>query len=75
MNHETASGFPSLKGNHLNAWMLSPENYGELLVWFLDMAIENPQFEIMNVNDFCRCVFTSVGTVCSYADAWGQPLR
>ena len=63
---------PSLKGDNPNAWTLSPEDYGELLVWLLDTAIENPQFEIMNVNDLCRCVFTGVGTVCTYADCMGS---
>jgi len=26
----------------------------------------------MNVNDLCRCVFTGVGTVCTYADCMGS---
>jgi len=62
---------PSLKGDNPNAWTLSPEEYGELLVWLLDTAIENPSFEIMNVNDLCRCVFTHAGSVCTYADCMG----
>lgn len=63
---------PSLKGDNPNAWTLEPEDYGELLVWLLDTAIENPQFEIMNVNDLCRCVFTHAGSVCTYADCMGS---
>ena len=62
---------PSLKGDNPNEWMLSPDDYGELLVWLLDTAIENPSFEIMNVNDLCRCVFTGAGSVCTYADCMG----
>lgn len=62
---------PSLKGDNPNAWTLAPEEYGELLVWLLDTAIENPSFEIMNVNDLCRCVFTRSGSVCTYADCMG----
>jgi len=63
---------PSLKGDNPNAWTLSPPDYGELLVWLLDTAINNPSFEIMNVNDLCRCVFTHTGTVCTYADCMGS---
>lgn len=63
---------PSLKGDNSNAWTLSPEAYGDLLVWLLDTAIENPQFEIMNINDLCRCVFTGIGSVCTYADCMGS---
>ena len=63
---------PSLKGDNPNAWTLEPKDYGELLVWLLDTAIENPQFEIMNINDLCRCVFTHAGSVCTYADCMGS---
>ena len=63
---------PSLKGDNPNAWTLSPEEYGELLVWLLDYAITHPNFEIMNVNDLCRCVFTRSGAVCTYADCMGS---
>ena len=63
---------PSLKGDNPNEWMLSPEDYGELLVWLLDTAIENPSFEIMNINDICRCVFTGTGSVCTYTDCMGS---
>ncbi len=62
---------PSLKGDNPNEWMLEPSEYGDLLIWLLDIAIENPSFEIMNVNDLCRCVFTGTGSVCTYADCMG----
>ena len=62
---------PSLKGDNPNAWTLSPEEYGELLVYLLDTAAKNPDFEIMNVNDLLRCVFTRSGSVCTYADCMG----
>ena len=29
------------------------------------------EFEIMNINDLCRCVFTRSGSVCTYADCMG----
>jgi len=63
---------PSLKGENPNAWTLAPEEYGELLVYLLDEAIEHAdELEIMNINDLCRCVFTRVGSVCTYADCMG----
>ncbi len=63
---------PSLKGENPNAWTLSPEEYGELLVYLLDEAVEHPgEIEIMNINDLCRCVFTRAGSVCTYADCMG----
>ena len=63
---------PSLKGENPNAWTLAPEEYGELLVYLLDEAIEHAdELEIMNINDLCRCVFTRSGSVCTYADCMG----
>lgn len=62
---------PSLKGDNPDEWTLAPEKYGELLIYLLDEACSNPEFEIMNVNDLCRCVFTRTGCVCTYADCMG----
>lgn len=63
---------PSLKGENPNAWTLEPEEYGDLLVYLLDEAIEHADdLEIMNINDLCRCVFTRAGSVCTYADCMG----
>lgn len=63
---------PSLKGDNPNAWTLEPEEYGELLVYLLDEAVlHSDDFEIMNINDLCRCVFTQSGSVCTYADCMG----
>ena len=50
----------------------SPAEYGELLVYLLDEALLHAdEFEIMNINDLCRCVFTRSGSVCTYADCMG----
>ncbi|HJK05081.1 MAG TPA: TIGR04083 family peptide-modifying radical SAM enzyme, partial [Methanocorpusculum sp.] len=63
---------PSLKGDNPNEWTLSPAEYGELLVYLLDEALLHAdEFEIMNINDLCRCVFTRSGSVCTYADCMG----
>jgi uncharacterized protein len=62
---------PSLKSHDPQQWALSPEEYGDLLVYLLDKALESPQLEIMNIHDLCRCVFTRQGSVCTYADCMG----
>lgn len=60
---------PSLRSEEPERWALPPEQYGDLLVYLLDQALENQDhLEIMNINDLCRCVFTRRGTVCTFAD-------
>jgi len=64
---------PSLRGTEPEKWALSPEKYGELLVYLLDRSLEHlGRMEIMNINDLCRCVFTRRGTVCTFADCMGN---
>ncbi|UUX92801.1 TIGR04083 family peptide-modifying radical SAM enzyme [Methanoplanus endosymbiosus] len=63
---------PSLRGSDPDKWALPPEEYGELLVYLLDMALEHlDDMEIMNINDLCRGVFTRRGNVCTFADCMG----
>jgi uncharacterized protein len=60
---------PSLRGNEPEKWALDPEEYGELLVYLLDKYLENMgKIEVRNINDYCRCVFTSRGTVCTFVN-------
>ncbi len=60
---------PSLRSNEPDKWALSPEKYGELLVYLLDKYLENMNLiEVRNINDYCRCVFTGRGTVCTFVD-------
>ncbi len=60
---------PSLKSDDPEKWALSPQEYGELLVYLLDRYLENMEhIEVRNINDLCRCVFTGRGTVCTYVD-------
>jgi len=64
---------PSLRDDSPEEWALPPEEYGELLVYLLDMYLENlDRSEIMNINDLVRCVFTRHGTVCTYVDCMGS---
>ena len=64
---------PSLKGDNPEKWTLSPEEYGELLIYLLDKYLENlGQIEVMNIDHLCKCVFTGRGTVCTYVDCMGD---
>lgn len=64
---------PSLRDENPDKWTLSPEEYGELLVYLLDKYLENMgKIEIMNINDLCKCAFTGRGTVCTYVDCMGD---
>ncbi len=60
---------PSLRSPEPDRWALAPEEYGELLVYLLDKYLENmSRIEVRNINDYCRCVFTGRGTVCTFVD-------
>lgn len=60
---------PSLRDENPEKWALSPEEYGELLVYLLDRYLENlGEIEVRNIDDYCRCVFTGRGTVCTFVD-------
>ena len=64
---------PSLRSENPKQWALDPEQYGDLLVYLLDKALEHlGDMEIMNINDLCRCVFTRHGSVCTYVDCMGS---
>ena len=60
---------PSLRDKNPDKWALSPEEYGELLVYLLDRYLENMgRIEVRNIDDYCRCVFGGRGTVCTFVD-------
>jgi len=60
---------PSLRSHGPDKWALDPEEYGELLVYLLDRYLENmDRIEVRNINDYCRCVLTNRGTVCTFVD-------
>ncbi|HRS93105.1 MAG TPA: TIGR04083 family peptide-modifying radical SAM enzyme [Methanolinea sp.] len=64
---------PSLRNDNPEPWTLSPDDYGDLLVYLLDVSLENlGSFEIMNINDLCKCVFFRHGTVCTFVDCMGS---
>jgi uncharacterized protein len=60
---------PSLRSDEPDKWALSPEQYGELLVYLMDKYLENVNgIEVRNINGYCRCVLTKRGTVCTFVD-------
>jgi len=60
---------PSLRSDEPEKWALSPQKYGELLVYLMDRYLENvDRIEVRNINDYCRCVLTRRGTVCTFVD-------
>lgn len=64
---------PSLRNANPEPWVLDPKDYGELLVYLLDLSLENlGKVEIMNISDLCKCVFTRHGTVCTFVDCMGS---
>jgi uncharacterized protein len=64
---------PSLRSENPKEWALEPAEYGDLLVYLLDQALDHMgEIEVMNINDLCRCVFTLRGSVCTYVDCMGS---
>jgi uncharacterized protein len=64
---------PSLRNKESEKCALSPDKYGELLVFLLDKSLEHiDDMDIMNINDLVRCVFTRRGNVCTFADCMGN---
>jgi uncharacterized protein len=60
---------PSLRSDEPDKWALAPEKYGELLVYLMDKYLDNMnRIEVRNINDYCRCVLTGRGTVCTFVD-------
>ncbi|MCD4843801.1 MAG: TIGR04083 family peptide-modifying radical SAM enzyme [Methanosarcinales archaeon] len=64
---------PSLRGENPGKWALDPEKYGELLIYLLDKYLENmDKIEVMNIDHLCKCVFTGLGSVCTFVDCMGN---
>jgi uncharacterized protein len=64
---------PSMKDENPEEWALSPEEYGELLVYLLDQYLEHmDEIEIMNIDNLVKSVFRRRGTVCTFVDCMGD---
>jgi uncharacterized protein len=73
LNLKLHPALPSLRSDNPGKWALSPEEYGELLVYLLDKYLENiGKIEIMNIDHLCKCVMTNRGAVCTFVDCMGD---
>ena len=64
---------PSMRDDNPDEWALSPEDYGELLVYLLEEYLDKmDEVEIMNIDNLAKSVFRRRGTVCTYVDCMGD---
>ncbi len=64
---------PSLENENPQKWIISPREYGELLIYLLDRYIENmDKIEIKNIDHLVKSVFLRRGVVCTHADCVGN---
>jgi len=73
LNLKLHPALPSIRDENPMKWALSPEDYGELLIYLLDKYLENiDKIELKNIDHLCKCVFTRRGTVCTFVDCMGD---
>ena len=73
LNLKLHPSLPSLRDENPEKWALSPERYGELLIYLLDQYLENmDRIELKNIDHLCKNVFTRRGTVCTFVDCMGD---
>ncbi|BDZ70980.1 radical SAM/SPASM domain-containing protein [Methanobacterium petrolearium] len=73
LNLKLHPALPSLRDDNPEKWALSPEDYGELLLYLLDQYLENmDQIEVKNIDHLAKCVFTRRGVVCTFVDCMGD---
>jgi len=73
LNLKLHPALPSIRDENPMKWALTPEDYGELLIYLLDKYLENiDKIELKNIDHLCKCVFTRRGTVCTFVDCMGD---
>ncbi|MGP8324080.1 MAG: TIGR04083 family peptide-modifying radical SAM enzyme [Methanosarcinaceae archaeon] len=73
LNFKLHPALPSLRDDKPEKWALSPEKYGELLVYLLDQYLENlNDIQLLNLDNLCQCYFGGRGTVCTFVDCMGD---
>ncbi len=73
LNLKLHPALPSLRDDNPEKWALSPEDYGELLIYLLDQYLENmDRIEVKNIDHLAKCVFTRRGVVCTFVDCMGD---
>ncbi|MDO5836888.1 MAG: TIGR04083 family peptide-modifying radical SAM enzyme [Methanobacterium sp.] len=73
LNLKLHPALPSLRDDNPEKWALSPEEYGELLIYLLDQYLEHMgEIELKNIDHLCKCVFIRRGVVCTFVDCMGD---
>lgn len=73
LNLKIHPALPSLRDDRPEKWAISPEQYGDLLIYLLDKYLENMNdITVMNIDNLCKSVFLRRGTVCTYVDCMGD---
>ncbi len=73
LNLKLHPALPSIREENPTKWTLTPEDYGELLIYLLDKYLENiDKIELKNIDHLCKCVFTRRGKVCTFVDCMGD---
>lgn len=73
LNLKLHPALPSLRDETPEKWALSPEEYGELLIYLLDQYLENmDKIELKNIDHLAKCVFIRRGVVCTFVDCMGD---
>lgn len=72
-NMKLHPSLPSIRGDEPEKWSLSPEDYGELLIYLLDQYLEHfDEISVMNIDTLCKSAFIRRGTVCTFVDCMGD---
>jgi len=72
-NMKLHPSLPSIRGDEPEKWLLSPEDYGELLIYLLDQYLEHfDEISVMNIDTLCKSAFIRRGTVCTFVDCMGD---
>lgn len=73
LNLKLHPALPSLRDANPEKWALSPEEYGELLIYLLDQYLENiDRIELKNIDHLAKSVFIRRGVVCTFVDCMGD---
>ena len=75
MNLKIHGALPSLRGDNADLWALDPNEYGDLLVEWLDKYLYDlDKFSIVDLDHICKSTLRRRGTLCTFADCIGTTL-
>jgi uncharacterized protein len=75
MNLKIHGALPSLRGDNADPWTLDANEYGDLLVEWLDKYLYDlDKFSIVDLDHICKSTLRRRGTLCTFADCIGTTL-